>query len=171
MSEIHGPLTALAHAIVDPIEQHRRLPPDKQILAQVTLAVLFSSAFLGQTHAPDWWLPVGAWAGLSVLGVLWLLSAWRQARLYARRELGTAFGRLVLAGIFAGALWFRAYPEDWPLTAIILKGFYIAWGLSHVCRFLLAAQLFGGGNAERIIRRAVKRRTTPMIPARSHRGR
>ena len=38
MSEIPGPLTALAHAIVDPIEQHRRLPPDKQILAQVSLA-------------------------------------------------------------------------------------------------------------------------------------
>ena len=193
MSEFRGPLSAIAEGIVDPIEHHRRLPPDKQTLAQVslaahmlgwclylcpliktgpfTLAVLLGAGFFGNGKAPDWWLPVGAWGGLSVLGVLWLLSAWRQARLYARRELGTAFGRLVLAGIFAGALWFRAYPEDWPLTAIILKGFYIAWGLSHVCRFLLAAQLFGGGNAERIIRRAVKRRTTPMIPARSHRGR
>ena len=193
MSEFRGPLSAIAEGIVDPIEHHRRLPPDKQTLAQVslaahllgwclylcpliktgpfTLAVLLGAGFFGNGKAPDWWLPVGAWGGLSVLGVLWLLAAWRQARLYARRELGAAFNRLVLAGIFGALLWFRVWPDDWPGAAIILKGFYIAWGLSHVCRFLLAAQLFGGGNAERIIRRAVKRRTTPMIPARSHRGR
>ena len=134
-----------------------------------TLAVLLGAGFFGQGHAPDWWLPVGAWAGLTFLGVLWLLAAWRQARAYARRELGTAFGRLVLAVIFAGALWFRVYPDDWPLAAIILKGLYIAWGMSHAMRFIIAAQPFGGGNAERIIRRAVKRRTTPMIPARSSR--
>jgi len=135
------------------------------------VAVLFGVAFLGQGKAPDWRVPVGAWGGLTIIAVLWLLAAWRQARMFARRELGTAFGRLLMAGAMAGLLWYRVYPDDWPLTTIILKGFYAAWGFSHVCRFLLAAQLFGGGNAERIIRRAVKRRTTPMIPARSHRGR
>ena len=191
MSEFRGPLSAIAEGIVDPIEHHRRLPPDKQTLAQVslaahllgwclylcpliktgpfTLAVLLGAGFFGNGKAPDWWLPVGAWGGLSVLGVLWLLSAWRQARLYARRELGAAFNRLVLAGIFGALLWFRVWPDDWPGAAIILKGFYIAWGLSHGLRFLLAAQLLGGGNAERIIRRQLKRRSAPMIPARSRR--
>jgi hypothetical protein len=186
-----GPLTALAHAIVDPIEQHRRLPLDKQTLAHVSLAshllgwcaylcplfktgpfsvaVLFGVAFFGNGKAPDWWLPVGAWAGLTAVSVVWLLAAWRQARAYARREVGTAFGRLLLAGAMAGLLWYRVYPDDWPLVALVIKGFYIAWGLSHVCRFLLAAQLFGGGNALRTIRRRLRQRSAPMIPARVHR--
>lgn len=37
MSEIPGPLRALAHAFVDPIEQHRRLAPDQKRLAHVSL--------------------------------------------------------------------------------------------------------------------------------------
>jgi hypothetical protein len=194
MSEIRGGLlTALAQGINDPIEHHRRQPPDKQALAQVSLAahllgwclylcpliktgpfplaVLLGVSYFGNGHAPDWWLPEGSWAGLTMLGLLWLLSAWRQARLYARRELGTAFGRLVLAVIFAGLLWYHVYPDDWPAVALILKGFYIAWGLSHALRFIFAAQLFGGGSAERTIRRIVKRRGAPMIPARKQRVR
>jgi hypothetical protein len=167
MSEIPGPLSALAQAIVDPIEQHRRLPPDQKKLAQVSLAshalgwglflcpfiktgpfpvaVLFGAALLRNGKPPDWALPVGAWAGLTAMSVLWLLAAWRSAEV--RRHF--AFGRLTLAAAMAALLWFRMWPNDWPLIALILKGFYIAWGFSHLCRFLVAAQLFGGGSAQR----------------------
>lgn len=188
MSEIRGPLSAIAGAVVDPINQHCSLPPDQKALASVSLAahavgwcaylcplfktgpfalaVLLGVAFFGQGHEPDWRLPVGAWGGLTAVSVLWLSAVWRRAQWFARGQYGTAFGRLLLAAALAALLWFRVWPDDWPLAAIILKGFYIAWLSSAVARFLLAAQLFDGGSAERIIRRILRRRNAPLRPAR-----
>ncbi len=185
MSEIRGPMSAIAQAFVDPIRQHQNLPPDKKILAQVSLAahvlgwcaylcplfktgpfalaVLLGVAFFGNGKAPDWWLPVEAWAGLTAVSALWLAAAWRAAQ--GQVNAG-AFPRLVLAGALAALLWYRVYPDWGPLAELILKGFYIAWLASAVCRFLLAAQLFGGGSAERAINRELRRRNRALMPAR-----
>jgi hypothetical protein len=191
MSDQPGVFSGIAQAIVDPIEQHRRLPPDQKRLAQVSLAshalgwclyfcpfiksgpfpvaVLFGAAFFGNGHPPDWVLPVGAWGGVTAISVLWLLAAWRSVE--ACRELGKAFGRLMLAASMAALLWFRVYPDWGPLVELILKGFYLAWGFSHVCRFLLAAQLFGGTSAERIIQKILKRRNAGLVPVGAGRSR
>jgi hypothetical protein len=191
MSDIRGPLHALSLAVVDPINQHRHLPPDQKRLAHLSLAahslgwclylcplfktgpylaaVLIGAALFGNGHAPDMWLPVGAWGVLTAVSVLWLLSAWRGARQYFGRDFGMAFGRLLLTGAMAVLLWFRVWPDDWPLVVLILKGFYVAWGFSHAVRFLFAAQLSGGGNARGKIEREVRRRNAPLRPARRRR--
>jgi hypothetical protein len=189
MSEIRGPLSAVAAAIVYPIEQHQRLTPPQKALAHVSLAahfvgwcgylapVFYRGQFVGallrlQLHAPDEvWISVAAWAGLSVIAVLWLLAAMKAA--HAPRSPGTALWRLLLGGACAWLLWNEIYPDVgpyWgPLAVFVLKGFYIAWLVSHVARFLVAAQLIGGGNALRTINREIRRRNAPVRPVRPRR--
>jgi hypothetical protein len=194
MSEVRGPLSAIASAVADPILRHQNLPPDKKILAQISLsshalgwslylcpllktgpylaAVLMGAALFGNGKAPDEWLPLAAWAGLTGISVVWLCAAWRQAQRFARREYATAFGRLVMAAAMVALLWYGVYPQspDWLLAALVLKGFDSAWGLSHVCRFLIAAQLFGGGNALRVVTLQRQKNNRAMIAATARRG-
>jgi len=77
----------------------------------------------------------------------------------------------LLAGVCAALLWYRAYPDigAWTAPAVfLLKGFYVAWLASHAVQFLRAAQ-FGGGSAERKMKRFLKQRNAALVPARSRR--
>lgn len=188
MSEIRGPLSAFAGAIVTPIDQHQHLLPQPKALANVSLAahavawcgylapVFWPGKFLGALlrlylHAPDELLiSLAAWAGVSVIAVLWLLAAWKAAQ--GPRSPGAALWRLLLAGACALALWKQLYPDCgpyWgPLAVFTLKGLYIAWLASHVARFLIAMELFGG-NALRVVKRQNRKRNAPLRAARPRR--
>jgi hypothetical protein len=190
MSDIHGPLHGLGSAIIDPIEQYRRLLTQQQkALVHVSLAshalgwcvylcplfktgpylaaVMIGAAAFGNGHAPDMWMPRAAWAGLAFIALVWLFAGWKGAE--GPRDFGAALWRLLLTGIFAALLWYRVYPDWGALVEFVLKGFYIAWLASHVARFLIAAQLFGVGSALRAIKRQLKQRNAPLIPARPRR--
>jgi hypothetical protein len=188
MSEIRGPMSAFAGAIVSQIEQHQRLTPPQKALANVSLAahllgwcgylapVWWPGRFLGALlrlylHAPDELsISLAAWAGVSVIAALWLLAAMKAAQ--APRSPGAALWRLLLGAACALALWKQVYPDVgplWgPLVVFLLKGFYIAWLASHVARFLIAVELFGG-NALRVVNRHNRKRNTPLRPVRPRR--
>jgi hypothetical protein len=82
--------------------------------------------------------------------------------------------RIILGGAVAWLLWRRVYLPtdfgDWvPIANVFLKGIYIGWLVSHVARFLVAAQIIGSGSAERRIRRLLKARNAQLRPAGSRR--
>jgi hypothetical protein len=180
--EIRGPLSFGGALAVSPIEQYQRLTPPQKTLANVSLAACllgwcgylapvaweFSRSLL---RAPlkastEDWIPFAVWAFVTLIAVLWLLAAMNAAQ--GPRNPGAALWRLLLGGAVACLLWYRVYPDWGPVVVVVLKGIYIGWLASHVARFLVAAQLFGG-SAERRIKRLLKKRNAALVSPRARR--
>jgi hypothetical protein len=172
---IRGPLSFFTVPIGDEIDKYQRLPADKKTLAHVSLAacllawcgylapVVFELAPL-RTLTENW-IPFAVWAFVTLVAVLWLLAAIREAQ--APRNFGAALWRLLLGGAVACLLWYRVYPDWGPLAEFLIKGTYIGWLVSHVARFLVAAQLIGGGSAERRIKKILKQRNATLQASRA----
>jgi hypothetical protein len=177
--EIREPLSFIGSLAVSPVEQHQRLPPPQKTLANVSLAAhllgwcgylapvaweFISALWHAKLQAPDEvWIPVAAWAFVTLIAVLWLLAAWKAAE--GPRNPGAALWRVLIGAGCAALLWYRVYPDWGPVVVFLLKGIYIGWLVSHVARFLVAAQIIGGGSAKRRIRRLLKARNAPLRPA------
>jgi hypothetical protein len=165
MSEIHGPLSAVAGALVE----HDRLTPPQQNIAHAgTAAELLTCCYwLAPFFEHRSGTPFIAWAAVSGAGMLWLLAALLTSR-GQPRDFSIMVRALVFGGIFGALLWVEAYPDWGPLGVYLVQGFYWSLVAIHTARFIVAAQLlsFGGGNALRIIDRQRKRRNAPLKPVR-----
>jgi hypothetical protein len=160
--QIRGPLSFVSTVIGETREEYRRLPPQQKLFEHVGMAAstlgwwIYLAATLGPEFAPpllhsarlsDAW-PLAAAAGVLLIVVLWLLAAMKAAQ--GARNFGTALYRLLLTGLWSAALWWQIWPHgrDWqPLAGFFIAGLYWGWLGSSVARFLVAAQLFVGGNA------------------------
>jgi len=169
MSDIRGPLSGIAVPIADAVREYRALPPPRKSVAGVGFgaAVLaewvylgpdFDGGLLGISGAPA----VEVWLAVAVLPLLWVILTLRLAR--GQRDMLAAYGWLLRAAVGAALLWFQMYPDPRaaPLIAFLLKGIYWAALAGNLARFFAAAQPFGGGSAERAIKRQLRRNQTVL---------
>jgi hypothetical protein len=168
MSEGRGPLTIMASAF----EDHARLPPQQKKIAHagyaaelLTWCLYGAPLFEHQTGTP-----FAAWLAVTGFAVVWLAGAlWRGRG--QPRDFGAICGSLVFGCGAAALLWFEMVPDWGPLAVFVIRGIYWSVLALNAAHLVVALQPFGGGNAKRIIRREMRRRNAPLVPARRRRGR
>jgi hypothetical protein len=174
MSENRGGLfSAFILPFVDAVNDHDRLPPPRKKIAHAAMAaeVLFWCYWLAPLFEHQSGTPFTAWATVTVVSALWLHAA-----LWASRGQPQDFGVMLWCLFFGGGagalLWVQAYPDDWgPVAVYLLQGFYWSVVAVSVARFIVAAQLLGGGgNAIPIMNGLLNQRNAPLVPVRRRRS-
>ena len=169
MSEIKGPLSAIAGAVVDTINEHERLPPTRKRIwhAGYAAEALFWCYWLAPFFEHQSGTPFTVWLAVSIGSGVWLHAA-----LWATRgqpqDFGVMLSSLFWCAVAGGLLWIEAYPAEWgPGAAFVLQGLYWSVIAANAGRFIVAAQLLGGGNnAGPLIAGMLNARNAPLMPAR-----
>ena len=172
--DIKGPFSAAVFALTDAVNHHDQLPPTRKKIAHAAFAaeVLFWCYWLAPFFEHRSGTPFITWAAVTVVSALWLHAA-----LWASRGQPQDFGVMLWCLFFGGGagwlLWAQAYPYDWgPVAVFFLQGFYWSVVAVSAARFIVAAQLLGGGNnAGPLITGMLNQRNAPLMPARRGRWR
>jgi hypothetical protein len=111
--------------------------------------------YLTQLHRPleDSW-QYYAWGGVMVFGLLWVTVGLRGSR--APRDIMMAFWALAWVAGSGAALWYRWFPDDWPVVGWLLIGAYLMILASSVMQLYLAMRGTGPG-AMRLIQQQIAR--------------
>src|SRR5271155_5326139 len=173
MSEIRGPFSAIVGSVVDTINDHDRLPPTRKRIGHAGIAaeVLFWCYWLAPMFEHQSGTPFITWAAVTVVSALWL-----HAGLWASRGQPQDFGVMLWALFFGGGagwlLWAEAYPSDWERFAVyLLQGAYWSVVAVSAARFIVAAQLRGGGNkGGPLMSGILNARNAGLVPARRRQG-
>ena len=153
-SQPQGPLSAIAAPIADAIAQHNALPPDQKNRARASggaglIAFCLYALITAPRFVSSGLIVLAIWAGLAAFGALWLYVGVRAS--FGPRDIMAAFWSGVGILFFLGLMVFGAtLPNDWPLTNILLKGFYIGSAANCAMRLYLAVRGMPGGSLEQV---------------------
>ena len=152
--------------VADAVNGYQRLTPQEKCLAHASRAAMLLA----------WWcyliVPTDKsnWTETAILlcigsgFALYLAASWRAAS--GPRSYGTAFFRLLLIAVCVELLWQHVtFITFGPVSSFLLRGFCWAALAANVVRFLIAAQLIGGGSAVTVLNRNIKSNAVIMRPA------